>query len=76
MAFVHIATKSLHPLKQLDLPPVFEGTARLPNGFPKTLNSELAWTGSSFQHSSEYIQMLSEQDVLELERALQHFKSR
>ena len=74
MAFAQIATKSLHPLKQLDLPPVFEGTARLPDSFPKTLNSELAWTGSSFQHSSEYVQVLSEQDVLELECALQHFK--
>lgn len=74
MAFAQVATKSLHPLKPLDLPLAFDGTARLPDGFPKALNSELAWTGNSFQHPSEYSQMLSDQDVMELESALQHFK--
>lgn len=74
MTFDQIATRNLHALKQFDFPPAIEGTPRLPDGFPKILNSELAWTGNNFQKSSEYIQSLSEQDVLELESALQYFK--
>lgn len=74
MAFAQIATRDLQQSKHFDFPPDVEGTAPLPDGFPKVLNSEIAWTGTTFHESSEFIQVLGADDVLELEAALQHFK--
>lgn len=49
-------------------------TKVLPDGFPETLNSELAWTGKVFEKTSEYMVKLSQDDIAELENALATFK--
>jgi hypothetical protein len=45
----------------------------LPFGFPKYLNSELAWSGSQLS-SDQYIYYLTESDKLEINAALASFK--
>lgn len=46
----------------------------LPNGFPSVLDSPLAWTGQQLACQSDYIHHLSEDEIQEIEAALQHFK--
>jgi hypothetical protein len=47
----------------------------LPTDFPTYLSSKTAWTGSQFTSLAEYVERLGESDVLEIEQALQHFKT-
>ncbi|KAF7553287.1 hypothetical protein G7046_g7148 [Stylonectria norvegica] len=47
----------------------------LPSGFPRVLNSPLAWYGAQFVDQTEYIHTLDESDLQEAENALQHFKA-
>ena len=44
----------------------------LPEGFPKTMDSKLAWVGADIK-AGEYIYYLTEGDVAELEAAYEHF---
>jgi hypothetical protein len=53
---------------------VVDAPAGIPEGWPKTLNVPMAWSGSQFKHESEYILTLSESEVQEVEKALQSFK--
>ncbi|RDA89740.1 hypothetical protein CP533_1057 [Ophiocordyceps camponoti-saundersi (nom. inval.)] len=46
----------------------------LPTGFPPVLNSPLAWVGTQFSKTSDYSLILKEDDVRELEEALDGFK--
>jgi hypothetical protein len=46
----------------------------LPAGFPRTLEGELAWTGSSFVDESAYVYNLTEADIQEIGAGLGHFK--
>jgi hypothetical protein len=47
----------------------------LPADFPTHISSKLAWVGSQFTDSTEYVEMLNKEDILEIEDALRHFKS-
>lgn len=46
----------------------------LPDGFPQKLDSPLAWDGSTVSESYQWSYQLTEQDVNEIHRALDHFK--
>lgn len=46
----------------------------LPSDFPRRLTSKLVWTGSDFHDELKYIYHLSENDKIELDRALFAFK--
>lgn len=46
----------------------------LPSEFPTTLNSPLAWTGAQFAKQHDYIHVLSESELHEVEKALEHFQ--
>lgn len=54
------------PLKELP---------RLPAGFPAVLDSPLAWSGYQLAQQTDYILVLDEHDVREVEHALERFKS-
>lgn len=45
----------------------------LPEGFPKTLDNQLVWSGSTLKES-DYVTQLTKSDITELEAALKHFK--
>lgn len=47
----------------------------LPPGFPKQLNSKLVWDGRALAETWDWNYQLTEQDLAEIEAALQHFKS-
>ncbi|KAM0463915.1 hypothetical protein ACHAO4_000640 [Trichoderma viride] len=47
----------------------------LPNGFPSALDSPLAWTGQQLARQSDYIHHLSENEIEEIEAALNQFKA-
>ncbi|KAL2165507.1 hypothetical protein VTH06DRAFT_807 [Thermothelomyces fergusii] len=47
----------------------------LPAGFPAQLRHELAWTGSDFKDSSDYIMVLSDAHLAEIKSALESYKS-
>lgn len=47
----------------------------LPEGYPKKLESPLVWKGSDFsQGESEWVTVLTEAQLLEIDEALAHFK--
>jgi hypothetical protein len=46
----------------------------LPRDFPSKLESSLAWTGSDFQNTNEYIIVLTEEDLGDINRAVASFK--
>jgi hypothetical protein len=47
----------------------------LPASFPEHIQSALAWVGSQYANSADYILMLRSEDIAEIEDALKHFKS-
>jgi len=46
----------------------------LPPGFPRQLNSDLVWDGTSLASKYDWNYRLSEADLGEIEAALKHFK--
>jgi hypothetical protein len=46
----------------------------VPEGYPSRVDAPWVWSGSSFD--DEYIVPLSRDDIVEIEKALQHFKRR
>lgn len=52
------------------------GGVGLPAGFPPSVDSPLAWTGLQFSDESQFIHMLSNDDVIEAETALCSFKGK
>lgn len=55
-------------------PSLVTRTPGLPGGFPDFVDSPLAWAGEQFTDENEFIHVLSDDDILELEAALGHFK--
>ncbi|CAH0026565.1 unnamed protein product [Clonostachys rhizophaga] len=55
-------------------PSLMARTPGLPGGFPDFVDSPLAWAGEQFTDENEFIHVLSDDDILELEAALDHFK--
>lgn len=49
-------------------------SAGLPAGFPKTVDSPLAWAGSEYTDESKYCLVLTQHDRKEAEAALEAFK--
>ncbi|KAK0747947.1 hypothetical protein B0T21DRAFT_13632 [Apiosordaria backusii] len=47
----------------------------LPSGYPSQLISELAWTGASLAKSSDFTLQLAEEDVAEINAAVDHYKT-
>jgi hypothetical protein len=47
----------------------------LPDGFPQKLESPLAWDGSTVSETYQWSYQLTDQDIDEIHRALDHFKS-
>lgn len=47
----------------------------LPPGFPAQLASEMAWTGSDFANTADYILVLDDTDHAELRAAVKSYKS-
>ena len=45
----------------------------LPKGFPRDLQSPLAWKGSDF-HSEEWMTTFTVEDIKEIKQAVEHFK--
>ena len=48
----------------------------LPVGFPQELVSTFVWEGHDFAKKDNYVYTLSEQEVVEIETALEYFKCR
>jgi hypothetical protein len=48
----------------------------VPKGWPQVLTGPLAWAGSDFKDESEWVCTLSDDDKEEVNRALEHFKSK
>lgn len=46
----------------------------LPDGFPQKLESSLVWDGATVSESYQWSYQLTEADVDEIHRALEHFK--
>ncbi|KAK5990689.1 Taurine hydroxylase-like protein SAT17 [Cladobotryum mycophilum] len=47
----------------------------LPTSFPVTLDSQLAWAGQQFADESQFVHSLNEQDLQEIDAALEQFKA-
>lgn len=47
----------------------------LPEGFPQKLESELVWDGQKLAETYDWTYELNEQELEEIEGALQHWKS-
>jgi hypothetical protein len=62
------------PVPQGRAPGSLAESAGLPAGFPKTVDSAMAWTGSQFVCGDEYILHLTKDDIAEAEGALKSFK--
>lgn len=62
------------PVPEARAPGTLAESAGLPVGFPKTVDSPLAWTGSQFTEPSEYVLELTKGDLAEAESALESFK--
>ena len=57
-----------------------QATQRVPDTdytaeWPRTIDSELAWSGSQFSNQDLYTLLLSPADLAEIANALEHFKS-
>lgn len=48
----------------------------LPAGWPSEITSERVWSGSDFQSEDDYVVKLTQEDIAEIERALEYFKSK
>jgi hypothetical protein len=48
----------------------------VPSGWPKHLNSPLAWTGADFPKEETYVHQLSHEEKADIEKALEYFKGR
>lgn len=48
----------------------------LPAGWPSKIISERVWSGSDFKSEDDYVVKLSQEDILEIESALEFFKSK
>jgi hypothetical protein len=48
----------------------------VPSGWPKYLDSPLAWTGADFPKQETYIHQLSSEEKAEIYKALEYFKGR
>lgn len=46
----------------------------LPEGFPKKLVSDLVWEGKDLKVKYQWVYELNQEEVAEIESALQHFK--
>jgi len=46
----------------------------VPDGFPKQLNGDLVWEGDSVGQTYDWTYKLSEDQLGEIDQALQHFK--
>jgi hypothetical protein len=53
-----------------------EKSALLPSGFPSSLESEMAWTGTDLADESRYMYNLNENEKLEIDAALARFKGK
>ena len=72
-----VVNTTVTSLGGIGTPPATASTG-LPNlraGFPTHISSKLAWLGSQFTDSTEYVEMLNIEDILEIEDALRYFKS-
>ncbi|KAK3486066.1 uncharacterized protein B0T23DRAFT_245056 [Neurospora hispaniola] len=47
----------------------------LPAGWPAKITSERVWSGSDFKSEDDYVVKLSQEDILEIESALEFFKT-
>ncbi|KAF5673940.1 putative family oxidoreductase [Fusarium denticulatum] len=63
-----LATRTAKRLKEGNLPTL------VPDGFPKQLNGDLVWEGDSVGQSYDWTYKLSEDQLGEIDQALQHFK--
>ncbi len=48
----------------------------LPAGFPASVAASFSWTGSGFKDDSDYVLALSDAELVEINAALEHFKSK
>lgn len=48
----------------------------VPPGWPKHLNSPLAWSGNDFENEDAYIHLLTDEEKAEIDNALIQFKGR
>lgn len=48
----------------------------VPPGWPAYVNTARAWDGSDFRSEDDYILHLGPEDIVEIESALAHFKSK
>ena len=48
----------------------------LPAGWPSKITSERVWSGSDFKSEDDYTVKLSQEDIAEIESALEYFKSK
>ncbi|KXX78006.1 hypothetical protein MMYC01_201723 [Madurella mycetomatis] len=46
----------------------------VPAGWPAQVNAARAWDGSDFNSEGDYVLILSDEDVMEIEAGLEHFK--
>jgi hypothetical protein len=51
-----------------------ERQTSLPYGWPTNIEHPRAWSGSDFADSSKYVVQFTNADIVEIERALMHFK--
>jgi hypothetical protein len=51
-----------------------ERPTSLPYGWPTKIEHPRVWSGSDFADSSKYVVQLTNADIVEIERALMHFK--
>jgi hypothetical protein len=51
-----------------------ERQTSLPYGWPTKIEHPRAWSGSDFADSSKYVVQFTNADIVEIERALMHFK--
>ncbi|KAK3337963.1 hypothetical protein B0H65DRAFT_591981 [Neurospora tetraspora] len=47
----------------------------LPAGWPSKITSERVWSGSDFKSEDDYVVKLSQEDIAEIESALEYFKA-
>lgn len=57
-------------------PRVVPGNSGLPAGYPRSVDTQLAWVGDQFKNDHSYIYRLSGGDIAEAESALVYFKSK
>ena len=53
-----------------------QAISALPAGFPTSVAASFSWTGSGFKGDSDYVLALSDAELVEINSALEHFKSK